>query len=215
MASRAALTKCHSECSCRGRVFGRVELVEGTLGSGKTTWAALRARQLAEASGRSLATTGEGWPEPWQAIASLEDLDRVRGAVIVMDECHMWSPSARGMLPKEYEMELLRVLSMLRKRHCDWIGTTQALTRVSTHVRQQMNSYWKASPVIPGRLHRARWFTSPLDGGDPIGFAKTYRPARAAIPTDAGVFLPPQLFEGRARSGGGAGRPFSSTRAAK
>lgn len=176
------------------KVRGRVELVVGRLGAGKTSWAGVRVRELAQATGRPVACTGIDWGDEWTSISNMEDLDALRDHVLLWDEIHLWAPSVRGALNKEHELALMRVLSLARKRGLCVVGTTQAYTRVATHVRQLVTSVWWPKPLVPGRLHRVRWETPPEDGGDPIGLAKTFRPARGRIPTNAEVWLPPSLW---------------------
>lgn len=173
---------------------GRVELVVGRLGAGKTTWAAKRARELARGSGRTLATTGMGWGSEWVDVPDLDTLVQLRDAVLLMDEIHLWSPSVRGVVNKEYEMALLRTFSMLRKRGICVVGTTQAYTRVSTHVRQLVTSVWWPGMIIPGTLHRVQHTTPPEDGKDLIGGRRWFWPKESKIPTTAEVFLPPSIW---------------------
>lgn len=176
-------------------VRGRVELVVGRLGSGKTSWAGIRVRELALQTKRPIACTGIDWGDDWTSITSMEDLDALRDHVLLWDEVHLWAPSSRGSLgSKEHEMALLRVLSLARKRGLCVVGTTQAYTRVATHVRQLVTSVWTPRAVLPGRLHKVSWDTPPEDGSDAIGIDRWYRPARGRIPTTAEVWLPPSLW---------------------
>lgn len=178
-------------------IRGRVELVIGRLGYGKTTFAAERCDELARKTKRQLATTGIGWGKPWDVtVDSFEALEGLRDAVLLLDEIHLWSPSVRGLVNGDYEKRLLKAFSLLRKRGVCVVGTTQARTRVSTHVRQLVTTEWYPKPVIPGVLHRAQQRESFDDGGAKIGFATWYSPkySTTPIPTNAEVWLPAQLF---------------------
>lgn len=171
-------------------VRGRIELVIGRLGAGKTTWAALRARHLATFTGRQLATTGIGWPRPWLSVSSFDELFALRDAVLVLDEVHLMLPSSRGMLEKDTERELLRFLSLARKRGLDVIGTTQAWTRVATHYRQLVTTAWVCRPHRRGVLHCATGFDPPEDGGIQCQPRQYFNPSAARIPTNAVVWVP-------------------------
>lgn len=167
---------------------GRVELSIGTLGAGKTTWSALRAVRLARATGRALATTGKDWPEPWNSVASFDDLEALSDSVLVFDEVHLLMPSSRGLLGKETERELVRFLSLCRKRGNCVIGTTQAWSRVATHYRQLVTTVWVCKPVVVGRLHSATPCDTPDAGGQQLLPRQWFAPAAARIPTRAEVW---------------------------
>lgn len=167
-------------------MVGRVELCIGRLGAGKTTWAALRARRIAE--GRTLATTGQGWPEPWVCVASFDELHALERAVLVLDEVHLLLPSTRGLLGRDEERGLLRFLSLVRKREVCVIGTTQAWTRVATHYRNLVTTVWVCEPITRGVLHRATPFEHPDDGGLQVFGPQYFGPAAARIPTNAAVW---------------------------
>jgi len=171
------------------RVRGRIELSIGRLGAGKTTWSALRAKRLARLTDRPLVTNGVGWPEPWTSISSVEELQALRSCVVLFDEFHLIAPSSKGLLPSGMERELLTWLSLLRKRDIDVIGTTQAWTRVATHVRQLVTTVWICDAVRPGKRHRARAFDPPSDGGRLQLPPQWYGPAAAKIPTNAEVWF--------------------------
>jgi hypothetical protein len=179
-------------------VRGRVELVIGRLGYGKTTFAAERCLELAEKTGRKIATNGVEWGPKWTEVSSFDALEDLRDAVLLFDEIHLWSPSVRGMMDPTYEKTMLRVFSLLRKRGICVVGTTQARTRVSTHVRQLVTSEWYPRPMIPGLVHRAVQKEAYDDGGGKLGLARWYSPKYSLIPipTRAEVFLPPMLFPG-------------------
>lgn len=169
-------------------MFGRIELVIGRLGAGKTTWGSLRAQRLARGSGRSLATTGVGWPEPWQCVSSFDEMETLRGVVFVWDEVHLMLPSSRGLLGKDAEKFMIRWLSLCRKREICVIGTTQAWTRCATHYRQIVTTVWDAKPIHRGKLHKAVAFDHPDDGGRQTSPAQYFGPAAARIPTNASVW---------------------------
>lgn len=169
-------------------LLGRMELVIGKLGAGKTTWAALRAKRLAKVTGRKLYTTGVGWPDEWESIASFEQMDAVRNGVFLWDELHLMLPSSKGLLTKEHERFFIDWLSDCRKRHVDVVGTTQAWTRCATHFRQLVTTVWIPEPRNLGVLHVARGFESPDDGGKQVSTPQWFGPPAARIPTDATVW---------------------------
>lgn len=173
---------------------GRVELVVGRLGAGKTSWAGVRVRELGRASGRPIATTGIGWGDEWTEVSSLEALDALRDHVLLWDEIHLWCPSVRGMANKVHQAQLLKVLSLARKRDLCIVGTTQAYTRVGTEVRHLCSSTWWPQALVPGYLHRVQWTTPPEDGRELIGARRWYLPRDGHIPTNAEVFLPPSMW---------------------
>jgi hypothetical protein len=211
----------------RSDIWGRVELVIGRLGAGKTTWASLRAKHLAKGSGcfvpgkpaevdhpgypygwaypegtgpedrhdRALATTGQGWPEPWVTVSSWSDLFSLRDCVVVVDEIHLLAPSTKGLLTPDVERRFISWLSKCRKRGVCVLGTTQAWTRVATHYRQLVGTVWLCEPVKPGRLHRATAHYPPDEGGTEAWSPQWFRPARAQIPTNASVWVPYDLGE--------------------
>lgn len=170
------------------RLRGRVELVLGRLGAGKTTFASLRARQLAKASGRAVATTGQDWPSEWQPVSRWADLEQLRDVVLVLDEIHIVCPSMRGHQTKSNEVEMHHFLSMLRKRGVCVVATTQAWTKPATVVRQLVTTVWKCEAVHPRRLHRAIPHDPPDEGGRQCWAAAWYGPAAASIPTNAEVW---------------------------
>lgn len=180
---------------------GRIELVIGRLGAGKTTWSALRARRLATSTGRELVTNGVEWPAPWRCVDSFEEMEGLRDCVFVWDELHLMLPSSRGLLTKDHERFLIRWLSLCRKRGICVVGTTQAWTRCATHYRQLVTTVWVADAVYRGQLHVARGFDPPEDGGRQAAAAQWFGPAAARIPTNASVWT------GMATDDDGGGRP--------
>jgi Zonular occludens toxin (Zot) len=189
-------------------------MVIGRLGAGKTTWAALRCKHLASFTGRSLATTGQGWPAPWVCVSSFSDLFGLRDAVVMLDELHLLLPSSRGLLGKEEERELLVWLSLARKRGLDVVGTTQAYTRVATHYRQLLTTVWIAQPRVRGRLHSAVGYDPPEEGGQQSQPRQWYAPGAAKIPTNAVVWTPWALRSGGVGEGESSGVAADSTRPA-
>ncbi len=177
---------------------GRVELVIGRLGAGKTTWSALRATRLARLTDRQLATTGLDWPDPWVSITSFDALEDLRDSVLVWDEVHLMLPSSKGLLTRDHERFLIKFLSLARKRGNCIIGTTQAWTRVATHYRQLVTCVWIAQPIRPRRLHQAIGFDPPEDGGRQIVTSQWFGPAAARIPTNAAVWTGHAFDDGRA-----------------
>lgn len=184
-------------------VVGRVELVVGRLGAGKTTYGALRAKRLARDTGRELVTTGAGWPEPWRCVADWDTLESLRDCVVLIDEVHLIAPSSRGLLTPDVERRLIRWLSLCRKRRICVISTTQAWTRVATHYRQLVTTVWVCEPIKPGRLHRATAHESPDEGGREVWSPQYYKPSDASIPTEAEAWVPYVIDEqadGRAQA---------------
>lgn len=167
---------------------GRIELVIGRLGAGKTTWGALRATRLARATDRQVATNGVGWEEPWHCVSSFDEMEELRDVVFVWDELHLMLPSSKGLLGRDHERFLIRWLSLCRKRGICVVGTTQAWTRCATHYRQLVTTVWVASPVKAGKLHCARAFDPPEDGGRQSMGNQWFGPAAARIPTHATVW---------------------------
>lgn len=172
------------------RLTGRIELAVGTLGAGKTTWAAMRARRIAHASGRSLATTGIDWPLPWVCISSFEQLFELRDCVLVLEEVHLILSSSRGLLGKDVERSMVKFLSLCRKRGICVVSTTQAWTRVATHYRQLVTMVWLCKARRAGRLHSATGHCVPDEGGTEVLPAQYYRPSDAHIPTNASAWMP-------------------------
>lgn len=178
------------------KVRGRIELVIGRLGAGKTTFGAERANEIARKTDRPLATTGKDWGEKWFCVNSFEVLENLRDHVLLWDEIHLWAPSMRGAVSGDYERQLLKILSLGRKRGLCVVGTTQARTRVATHVRQLVTQEWHPKALIPGVVHRAKSYESHEDGGKSLGSARWYSPkySEVPIPTGAEVWLPPSLW---------------------
>jgi hypothetical protein len=85
---------------------------------------------------------------------------------------------------------------LFRKRGVCVVGTTQARTRVSTHVRQLVTGEWYPKPIIPGVVHRATQHEAFDDGGKKVGLAVWYSPkySTVQIPTNAEVWLPESLY---------------------
>lgn len=182
-----------------GGMFGRMELVIGRLGAGKTTWGALRCRRLANASGRALWTTGQPgqdqvtgvdqvWPEIWSNISSFEQMEDLRSVVVLWDEIHLMLSGSKGLLGRDHERFLIRWLSLCRKREICVVGTTQSWTRCATHYRQLVTTVWRATPIERGKLHRAIAYDPPEDGGKQALPAQWFGPAAAGIPTNASVW---------------------------
>lgn len=167
---------------------GRIELVMGRLGAGKTTWSALRATRLARATDRELVTNGVGWPAPWRCITSFEEMNELRNVVFAWDELHLMLPSSKGLLGADVERFLIRWLSLCRKRGICVVGTTQAWTRCATHYRQLVTTVWLADFVQRGKLHMATPFDHPEDGGHQVFARQWFGPAAANIPTKAIVW---------------------------
>lgn len=167
---------------------GRVELVIGKLGAGKTTWAALRCTRLARATDRELVTNGVGWPAPWRCISSFDEMEALRNCVFAWDELHLMMPSSKGLLSGEVERFLIRWLSLCRKRGICVVGTTQAWTRCATHYRQLITTVWVADFIRRGALHMATPFEHPDDGGTQAFARQWFGPAAANIPTRAIVW---------------------------
>lgn len=180
-AMRAALTM--PPRLAPGRVGGRVEVCIGGLGDGKTTWAVHRARHLARATGRQLATSGVDWPDEWVRIDSWKKLFELADTVVVLDELHTLMPRTSGWLTKTEAAGLAEWLTLVRKWRVDVIGTTVAWRRIDTLAQAVCTTAWDCSPVIAGRLHQARPFDP--DTGKQAWGSQFFRPAWAAIPSHA------------------------------
>jgi hypothetical protein len=99
------------------------------------------------------------------------------------------------LLPKEVERRLVAFLSTCRKRKVDVLSSTQAWTRVAMHYRQLVGTVWLCKPVKAGKLHVATAHDVPEEGGEECFMRQWYNPASAAIPTNAGVWVPYAMDE--------------------
>jgi hypothetical protein len=135
-------------------------------------------------------------------VTSFEELEALRDCVFVFDELHLMLPLMKGLFSRDHERQLIRWLSLLRKRGNDVIGTTQAWTRCATHYRQLVTTVWVAEPIKRGKLHRAIAYDPPEDGGRQAFGAQWYGPAAARIPTHATVWTG---YEDEEKTGAGRG----------
>jgi len=193
-------------CSLPGpvqpKLEGRVELCIGKVGAGKTTWGAIRAARIARSTGRTLATTGVGWPEPWTTVASWEQLMDLRDAVLLADEIHMLANSQQGLLTGDKLRAVQQFFSLIRKNGVCVVGTSQGWMKPHKQVRELVTTVWLCRPHRIGTLHEARPFPSPTDEPGPTKQewpTQYFRPATARIPTRAVVWtghaLDPSAFE--------------------
>lgn len=171
---------------------GRCTLVVGKLGSGKTSYAVMRAVKEARfyrlplysnAPIRDDSTLLHDWSD--LRALELDDIGR-HPAVIVLDELHLWYPSASGLMPKERMQEAFELLSYARKRGWSIYATSQAVTRVHTGFRQIMTELVQVQPAMKGTWHTASMMdpdTYKLD----LRYMGGFSPRRARYNTRAEV----------------------------
>jgi hypothetical protein len=171
---------------------GRCALVVGRLGSGKTSYAVHRAIRLARSWRLPLYANAAIRPD----VGVLRDWDDLRRlpldavgrhpAVILLDELHLWYPSATGLMPKERLQDAFELISYARKRGWTIFATTQAPTRVHTGYRQVMTELLRVEPVMEGILHKVG--SMDPDTGDWIlRYCGWFSPRRARYDTRAEV----------------------------
>lgn len=143
---------------------GKLILVVGRLGSGKTGYAVHRAASLAKKNNLPVYSNANLRPD-WPVLASWVDLDALprdvwdqHPGIIVLDELHMWLSSDRTLQDTDDLREAVELLSYARKRGWTIIATTQAKTRVHTTFRQLVAEYIRVSKWIDGVIHLASLF---------------------------------------------------------
>lgn len=188
---------------------GRIILIIGRLGDGKTSYAVARALNLARRHHLPLIANCDVRPEA-QRIYRWEDLEELvtcadlgvpcvhdqleRGgyrcpgchpAVVLLDEVHLWLPSRQTLVKAEETRRAAELLSWVRKRGWTVIATTQYLTRVSTELRNLTTEIVQVRPVSAGFVHRVEMLD---DQGRPgLGFVGVFSPRRANFNTRAEV----------------------------
>lgn len=168
---------------------GRVEVIIGPLGSGKTTWAAIRARRLGWFFHRELVTTGIGWPEPWRCVASWEELEALHDAVLVVDEAHSVFPGTQKVQSSEVMQRGIDLVAYFRKNSIEVICPTQSWTKVATHLRDIVTTVW-VTKKLAAFSHMAFPYDSEDDGGASQGHPIAFDPRNARIPTKAAAWRP-------------------------
>lgn len=171
---------------------GRCTLVVGRLGSGKTSYAVHRALRHARrwrlpVYANAAIRDDCGLLQDWSDLRRLE-LDDVgrHPAVIVLDELHLWYPSATGLMPKERLQEAFELLSYARKRGWTIFATSQAPTRVHTGYRQIMTELLRVHALAEGFVHKVAAI-DPDTGDQILGFTGMFNPRRARYNTRAEV----------------------------
>lgn len=182
------------------RERGRIVLVVGPQGAGKSTFAAMlatrwanerpsaRDRRLRSPVPRPIVTNAE-LSADWDVVESWRELiDCVlrQHAVILLDEAHLWLPSGR-QLPDDRRM----VMTQLRKRRCDLVLTAQDDMQVAKSVRKLVTDVWDVVPIAPGVVHLA----SRRGRQGKTLERKLYRPRKRGIDTLAPAYPPEEWAE--------------------
>lgn len=209
---------------------GRVILVYGRLGSGKTALVMQRAVKFARANRLPLIANAAVRPDvqvlrSWADLGALQLCTDVAGrkcvndmgerpcpgcspGVIVLDEVHLWLPSQAGLMPADQVREAIHLLSYARKRGWLVLATTQYPTRVSTQFRYNCTEMIEVKPFSQGFVHYQR--VMDPDTGKPIlGFAGVFNPRKARYDSRAEVLPLWSLDDGKGVPGGRA-RPATA-----
>lgn len=176
---------------------GRLVLITGPQGAGKSTFGALLARRYAsERPGsrdrkltwpRSIVTNA-ALCDDWDFVESWYELQTTLIAgncVLFLDEGHLWMPSGRRL-----SEDRMMTVTQVRKRRSDMIVTSQDPMQVLKAWRKLVNEVWECHPVIPGRLHVARRMN-----GSKVLERRFYRPRRADIDTFAPAVPPEEWMD--------------------
>lgn len=165
---------------------GRIILVVGRLGAGKTAYAVKRARGFARMWRLPVVANAALRPD-WATVRSWEGLAECPPGVVLLDEVHLWLPSMTGLMPKDQLRLAVELLSFARKRGWTVVATTQATTRVHTAFRQLMTELVQVRPLVDGFVHRA----SLLEVEPPFrpvwNWYSLYRPRAGGYDTRAAV----------------------------
>lgn len=172
-------------------VEGRIELVIGQPGAGKTTFGALRARHVARTLKAPIHSTGFGWGEEWGEVHDWDRFCSIRDGVVLIDEAQFVFPSDRELWTPLMKGRAREWLAYVRKRGLFVIATTQSWMGVSSIMRAQCSLVWVPQPVISRQLHRVRPFTSPVLGRPrQVWSPQWFAPADASIPTRLSTWAP-------------------------
>lgn len=178
---------------------GRIVLIWGRLGTGKTAYAVHRAVSAARGQKVPIISNAPIRPDAlvvrsWEDLAKLvykegrgneEDIWQTP-AVIVLDEVHLWIPSQQGLMPIEEQRDAAELLSYARKAGWLVIATTQYPTKVATVFRQLVTDEYQVRKIIDGSVHRAIAI-DPDTGKELSGIAAIFSPRRAVYNTRAAV----------------------------
>jgi hypothetical protein len=141
-------------------VAGRIELVQGPLGAGKTTFAARLARKVGRMYGLELVSNAE-LGDDWQLCTGWAHMSEFRNAVVLLDEVHLTIPSDRSLSTTAMLREAVEALTYVRKRRQMVIGTAQRWSSVSAVYKELATRFIQVRPMWTGRLHWA--FDVPRD----------------------------------------------------
>lgn len=180
-------------------------LVYGRLGAGKTSYAVMRAVREARAyrlpmysnaAVRDRATgevvspvvPGSITLSDWTDLEALP-LDNIgrHPAVVLLDELHLWYPSATGLMPKERLQDAFELLSFARKRGWSIYATAQAPTRVHTGYRQLITELVRVKSFSEGFLHTAALMDPDNPAKEELPFYGAFNPRRVRYNTRAEV----------------------------
>jgi hypothetical protein len=141
-------------------VAGRIELVQGPLGAGKTTFAARLARKINRLYGLQLVSNALLGPD-WAHCSGWSHMSEFRDAVVLLDEVHLTIPSDRTLSTTAMVREAVEALTYVRKRRQVVIGTAQRWSAVAPIYRELGTRFVTVRPWMRGRLHMA--FEVPQD----------------------------------------------------
>jgi hypothetical protein len=177
-------------------------LVYGKLGAGKTSYAVMRAVRDARryrlpmyVNAASRGADGAVDPvvpgatllQSWEDLGKLEldDIGR-HPAVILLDELHLWYPSATGLMPKDQLQDAFELLSYARKRGWSVYATSQAPKRVHTGFRQICTELVRVKAFSEGFLHTASLIDVDTEKEE-LPFYGAFNPRRTRYNTRAEV----------------------------
>jgi hypothetical protein len=136
-------------------IAGRIEIVQGPLGAGKTTFAAKMCRKAARFYGLGLVSNAELGGDEWALCKSWADLENYPHHAVLLDEIHLTIPSDRSLSTTAMVREAVQALTMVRKRRQYIVGTTQRWTSVSNIYKELGTRFITVRPWLPGRFHAA------------------------------------------------------------
>lgn len=138
-----------------GEIAGRIELVQGQLGAGKTTFAAKCCRKVARLYGLGVASNADLGVEGWGLVRSWADMEAFPGHVILLDEVHLTIPADRSLATTAQMREAVSALTMVRKRRQVVFATAQRWSSVSAIYKELATRFVTVRPWVRGRLHVA------------------------------------------------------------